>query len=220
MFYQDRDEQGIQDLIKMGLQEERYIPALELDRSYLEGSMRWGRSNLTLTFSPLSVFTVEARGAMEYGWNRRSHTNTPDSYEMVKNFNDGTLLDWMGNPEKHLFPRGGRLRETTLETFSYTARLQANYDQTFGIHRVTALAGAELRERIDKAVSNELLGYNPQSLAYSPVDEVELSQGGYGTAALWSYFDYTLEKGVSEDRERFASLYAVASYSPYCNATI
>lgn len=214
-FYLDRDEFGIDSVAHtLGLLEERFFPSLDLKRSYRQNSDRWGRSNLAITITPIRVLQIEARGAMEYGWGKTVEIDEEDAYSMVKLYNDGSWYNTVSNQWEHAIPRGGRLRSTQTETFSYTVRLQANYDQRFGIHRITAQAGGELRERIDKLSSKELLGYNPRSLAYALVNEAELSAGIPGTAKQDKRpLIYNLQKGEMEPHERFCSYYATASYS-------
>lgn len=210
-FYRDRDEWGIENLERNGLPAERFVPAEDLWRSYAKGTSRWGRGLLTLTFTPVQPLRVEASGAMEYGWDRARRIDEKDAYGMVKLYNDGSELKPDG---AHAFPRGGRLRQTLSETFSYTLRLQANWDQQFGVHRVTALLGSEIRERKDRISGSELLGYDPQTLAVALVNEAELSNGVTGTAKLNKQaFIYNLSRYELEPLERFCSFYTTGSYS-------
>ena len=209
--YKDRDEQSIQSLVALGLPEERYVPVEELSRSYDQNNNRWARANVALTYSPLEVLSIEGRGAVEYGWQRRDQVDTKNSYTMIKSFNDGTTLSG-GKVDEHVFPRGGRLRETLNESFSYTLRLQANYDQSFAAHRVTALLGTEIRSVRSQGSQNELLGYDPLSLSSTPCDEARLTQGLRETAAIWGNFVYSPVRWVSDQEERYTSLYATASY--------
>lgn len=211
-YYLDRSEYGIDSVQnQLGLLEERFFPAKELRKSYQENTGLWGRSHLALTFKPLGVLSVEASGALEFGSGRTKDTDLEESYRMAKLYNNGSVV----TPEvKHYIPRGGRLMESLDKSRSYTLRLQANYDQTFGIHRITALLGSEIQEKLDKVSMNELLGYNPQSLAFAYVDEIALVNGVPNTAILNSnLFVYNFNKGEREALERFFSVYSTASYS-------
>lgn len=210
-FYIDRDEWSIKNLVALGLQEERLFPAQELQKSYQHNSAITGRSNLALTITPISVLRIEASGVMDYGWGKIKNIDLEDSYTMMRLYNRASENKLNG---KHYIPNGGRLRQEFAETLGYTLRLQANYDQEFGIHRITALAGSEIQEKMEKRSSNELLGYNPQSLTYAYVNEVELAGRLLNTAGYReTSFAYNLDKWESEIAERFCSFYATASYS-------
>ena len=89
---------------------------------------------------------------------------TANSYRMRLAYNDGTSLS---NPSNHYVPDGDMINVTRYSNENWTVRTQVNFNRTFSKHRVTALAGNEVR-RITAAyfqslpIDNAIIEYNPQ----------------------------------------------------------
>ena len=96
----------------------------------------------------------------------------------------------------------------------YTARLQANYDTSFGEdHRLTALAGTEWRRIHSTSTSSYLMGYDDISLGSVPYDAGKLANLS-GTMSMSGRFTFPSNRynRVTDYDDRFISMYANFSY--------
>lgn len=108
-------------------------------------------------------------------------------------------------------PAGGILDEARSEVISHQGRLQVNFDRTFSKkHRVTALAGYEIRSRVTETSSNRYYGYDPETgVIVSDLDYHSLysQNNGSGSASI------STGQGLSRLTDHFLSWYSNASYS-------
>lgn len=148
----------------------------------------------------------------QYEWSQTKNElyDGADSYLMRMTHN--AMVDADG---KALLPEGGRYWMYSANTSRYTLRNQLNFDRAWGIHNVSAIAGLEFRQnRVPKAVTQLLYGYDPQTLTSARMDWQEL-EDGVGTSQLSG--DRIKLGGLpltlKEQKHRYASFYMNASYS-------
>ncbi|MBS1563670.1 MAG: SusC/RagA family TonB-linked outer membrane protein, partial [Bacteroidetes bacterium] len=122
---------------------------------------------------------------------------------------DGTL--------KYGIPKGGYLRQTNANTSSYTVRAQLNFNKTInGLHSVTAMVGAEVRNLISKSSMASYFGYNDQTLLQQAVDYGSIVNGTLkGSFGLYSPFSSAYDNlfGQQYNEDRFLSGYSTVVYS-------
>lgn len=70
----------------------------------------------------------------------------------------------------YIVPPGNILRtmQTTLNSQNFRAQL--NFNETWGLHHVSAIAGSEVRELVTNGMGSTIYGYNQQPLSYVSVD--------------------------------------------------
>jgi len=107
-------------------------------------------------------------------------------------------------------PRGGILDLSQSALVSHGLRSQLNYSRNFAAHRVSALAGAELRQNQTAANGQRLYGYDDSKTTFGYVDYFSQTYtnfiNGDRTSAQNSDF-------IHELLNRFVSLYANFSYT-------
>ncbi|WP_235012443.1 SusC/RagA family TonB-linked outer membrane protein [Pedobacter africanus] len=123
---------------------------------------------------------------------------------------DGTL--------KFNIPKGGYLRQQNLNTSSYTARAQLNYNKKFGDHSINAILGGEARSLIDRSNLTTSFGYNDETLLQQGVDYGSIvsnavaTRGTYGMgSSLQNQIDALFNQKYVEDR--FLSGYSNLVYA-------
>ncbi len=110
-------------------------------------------------------------------------------------------------------PQGGILNGNRYESWSNDYRAMLNYSAFLDAakeHYVTAIAGIDYREENkENRTFEELFGYDPQSLDYTPVDKFSSYTNWQGSTRSV----YTTEAKIVKDRNRYLSNYINASYS-------
>jgi TonB-linked SusC/RagA family outer membrane protein len=123
---------------------------------------------------------------------------------------DGTL--------KFNIPKGGYLRQQNLNSSSYTARAQLNYNKKFGDHSINAILGAEARSLIERGNLTSSFGYNDETLLQQGVDYGSIisnavaTRGTYGLgSSLQDQINALFNQQYVEDR--FLSAYSNLVYA-------
>lgn len=208
----ERSESSKADLIAKGLESEEYNPLRDRALQWTSREGHYTRINTKLSYKILEGLTLDGQFQLEKGSNYRKSLAEETSYAVRQMRNSATIME--GEGYRSLIPKGGQLREVRGGSTSYTGRLQANYDTTFGSdHRITALAGTEWRRIHSTTTSSLLMGYDDTSLGSVPYDADRLSNLS-GTQALSGRFslDNSSYNYVSDHDDRFVSLYANFAY--------
>lgn len=71
---------------------------------------------------------------------------------------------------KYIVPKGGLLNRSITAINSDNARLQVDYNKTFGSHTISLLGGMEIKSIRTHTDNTQAYGYNPDLLTQSPVD--------------------------------------------------
>ncbi len=117
----------------------------------------------------------------------------------------------MSNPTNHYIPDGDAVNETRYTSEDWTLRTQISYSKSFGLHRVSALAGNEVRRiSYDNNQYATRFGYNSTAGSFSPVNIKDLASGTYNSdmigGSAGEYGEYSLRDN------RFVSWYFNGSY--------
>lgn len=152
---------------------------------------------------------------LEFGgnWNRSNTTyraiQGANSYTMRNAYNSSTSLK---NPINHYIPDGDAIDETRYSREDWTIRTQLSYSRSFGLHRISALAGNEVRRiSYDNNTYATRFGYNKIAGSFTPINNKDLASnnrdmlgGSAGISA--STGSYSLRDN------RFVSWYFNGSY--------
>lgn len=123
--------------------------------------------------------------------------------------NSFSQLDRSTGVVKYIIPKGGIKILNNSKINSYTARLQLNFNKSWGNNHLAAIVGAETRETENKVNNYTVYGYDPDPLTTGSVDFVN----------QYPQFIFSIYKGIPgspalfEEIHRFISVYANASYS-------
>lgn len=208
----ERSESSIEQLISRGLEDERYNPLRDRDKEWSKDRQNYIRINALLSYKILPELTVAGSFQIENEYQYQKSLYDKQSYHVRKMRNDASIKE----DDKYisLIPEGGQLSEYRMSSNNYTARLQLNYDKSFASeHRITALAGAEIRRLHSTATSSYLMGYDDVSLGSVPYDAARLSNLS-GTQSISGRFSFNnaANNYVRDYDDRFVSLYTNVAY--------
>lgn len=188
-----------------------YNPIQESYESYSKTVSFGARVNGFLRFNIIQGLNLEVGG----NWNRSNSTykaiNTSESYVMRNAYNSSTS---MSNPTNHYIPDGDAINETRYTSEDWTLRTQVSYSKSFGLHRISALAGNEVRRiSYDNNQYETRLGYNSTAGSFSPVNMKDLNSGAYNSDMLGGSAGFSPSYGSYSLRDnRFVSWYFNGSY--------
>ena len=195
-----------------GLKDASYNPIKDAYDDYVTNNNFSTRFSGFLRFKIIEGLTAEVGGNWSRGNNIKKSVAEADSYRMRVAFNNATSLS---NPSNHYVPDGDMINETRYKNENWTLRAQANFNRTFGKHRVTALAGYEVRRiTYDNNTYATRLGYNSTAGSFSAVNLVDFKTGEYNSDMLnGNSIKSAINYGsYSVSDNRFMSWYLNASY--------
>lgn len=195
-----------------GLKDTNYNPVTDSYDDYNHTTTFSARFNGFLRFKIMEGLTAEVGG----NWTRSNSTYKSiaesDSYRMRLAFNNATSLS---NPSNHYVPDGDMIDETRYTNENWTVRTQVNFNRQFGKHRITALAGNEVRRiTYDNNTYATRLGYNQTAGSFTPINIKDFVSGTYNQDMInGNDLAYSLKYGsYSISDNRFVSWYFNGSY--------
>lgn len=120
-------------------------------------------------------------------------------------------------PKYYLPSTGGRLNNINIDQHKWDIRNQLNYDNTFGKHQITLLAGQEAQEQFSTSAQNRVRGFDETLLTSPAVDYATIASLVQGTILPnlstigSSLINDTF--ATSETTTRFTSYYANMAYT-------
>lgn len=108
----------------------------------------------------------------------------------------------------YVVPVGGILSSSNSSTNAQDVRGQLNFDQAWGNHNLTAIAGAEISQTANSSQSNTVYGYSGDPLSYTPVDFANPYR------RITTGWNSTIPGApqLGETLNRFVSIFANAAY--------
>ncbi|WP_286524688.1 SusC/RagA family TonB-linked outer membrane protein [Duncaniella freteri] len=188
-----------------------YNPIQDSYDSYNKTATFGARVNGFVRFNIMEGLYAEVGG----NWNRSNSTYRAifgsGSYVMRNAYNSSTS---MSNPTNHYIPDGDAVNETRYTSEDWTLRTQISYSKSFGLHRVSALAGNEVRRiSYDNNQYATRFGYNSTAGSFSPVNIKDLASGTYNSDMIGGSAGFYPEYGEYSLRDnRFVSWYFNGSY--------
>lgn len=164
---------------------------------------------LNLNYTISSKFRFSGLVSYNFITNKSDNINGIDTYAAFKD-KPSELDDW--NSRRSY----GSIAQASADNSNYSVRGQINYSDIFySIHRLSILAGTELRGSKAKEIHMKRYGYDPVTgNASTPVPERKGDQVDYGKLISMSNLIDGLS-GQSIEETRFASFYASLDYSLY-----
>ena len=162
---------------------------------------------LNLKYHFTRTLNAEVTGQLEKSTtNRRKYYNTATylTRNLLNRFSQRN-----GNIIKRNLAYGGIIDKGFDELNAPSVRSQVNYDNRWGRHQITAIAGVELREASRTSFSTRQYGYDDDLLTFSNVDYVSSFAlfGGLGTSTIVNPTNF-------EDLlNRYISTYGNAAYT-------
>lgn len=203
-------------IMSQGLEDDAVYPVIDMNE--ISNSTRTINNRITSNFRygfgsgfdlQLGGIYETSRAEVKYLASERSSVVKQYINDYAARQADGTL--------KFNIPKGAYLRQQNLNTSSYTARTQLNYNKIFGDHSLNAIVGAEIRNLIDRSNLTSSFGYNDQTLLQQGVDYASIvsnattTRGTYGLGSSFSSIDALFNQQYTEDR--FLSAYSNLVYA-------
>lgn len=226
-YYMLRDEDGtplawsrgksdyeLDRLISIGLMDETYSPITDQGTQQTRSNINYYRVHAGLTFKIAKGLSADLKYQTESNYDKTSGTYSAQSWYVKNMINNAAQYDATSRELTLNVPQGGQKSETRSDVYSYTFRAQMNFERTFGVHEINAIAGAERRLKRRTGTMVYYMGYDENGLVYTPYDPA-LLEVIRGTESLYSIFawDPTHYNGESHTEDRYVSFYGNASYT-------
>lgn len=165
--------------------------------------------NLGTTYKVLSWLKADIKYQYEQSWNDMNNLQNLNSYTTRDYINTFTQIN--GNTVTYVIPKNAILNSQETINEQHAIRGQLNIDHTWNEkNQISAIAGSEIRETQSSSTYAMTYGYDPNTLAITPVDYVNL----YPTYDE-IYGDTYITNGnrFTKYLNRFVSVYSNASYT-------
>ena len=195
-----------------GMKDISYNPITDAYEDYTTDQSFTARFNGFLRFTILEGLTAEVGGNWARGNRTYKSFSEVDSYRIRLAYNNSTSIE---TPSNRYIPDGDMIDETRYVNESWTVRTQVNFNREFGKHRVSALAGNEVRRlTYDNNQYASRLGYNSTAGSFTPVNIKDLKTGIYNSdMMIGNDLSGSLNYGSYSLRDnRFVSWYFNGSY--------
>jgi len=166
-------------------------------------------ANAALNYRPLDYLNIDVKYQYQNQTADAENLAELQSYYTRNMINSFSQLNRSTGVMKYIVPLGGIKSLNTLQTESHTIRGQANFDKTWGRHKVSALVGAEMRQSAQIGSSSILYGYNSDPLTGMNLDYVN----DYPDFITQNTQSIPSNSIMSNTVQRFVSNYANASYN-------
>lgn len=212
-WYNNKSQQEIDRLNKLGLLDETYIPVNEVDKAHYSNENKYYNINVGAKIKFMEGLNLDVMYQTEQTNGYTKQLYDADSYTVKDEVNNATVIGSDGSVTKHI-PEGGKLQETWVKNHSYTFRVQLNFNREFGIHGVQALLGAERRKVVTQSTVLNKWGYDDQTLAYKSINELALGTAVKNTEAVYgNYYYYGPYDSFNYSDNRYVAFYGNASYT-------
>lgn len=229
-----KSQKEIDRLNALGLLDETYIPLNQMASRHYTAKSNYLNMNFGVNFKLYDGLTADIRYQNERTDGYSQQYDTKNSNKVKRMINDATQIFKDGSVRNNI-PQGGQLLKNDYTSNSYTLRGQLNYTNTFkDVHEIQAIAGAERRQVVNKSEGVYRVGYDDQTLVYSPFDELMMNKpivaadGDPNSAPqsqtrkfFYSNFRPDLESLKYKEKDnRYLSYYANVSYTYNRRATL
>lgn len=187
----------------------KYYPLQDYKHSVTTSAQEELFANMSLQYRVNRFLSVDLRYQHQKQRLESDILNDVESYSTRNLINLFSQIDPATGEVSYIVPMGGILNTYNGTVESQTARGQLNFNNTWGDHKVSAIAGTEIRQAKTEGANNIVYGYNKDPLSYTVVDFINyfptLVDGGWQTIPNSFSFSNTVN--------RFISFYGNASYS-------
>lgn len=199
----------LQGLTGKGLLNWEYYPLEEGAQTSTNSITRDVLVNTSVQYKFRNGLNAELRYQYQGNSSGTSNLNTQESYFTRDLINRYSQANSTGVVIRRPIPLGSILNTRTADMESYAIRGQLNYQRRFNQHEVTALAGAEERERKFEGASNRIYGYNENILTNIAVnyDSIYRMYHNNGSTGRIPYGN-----SVSATVNRYRSIYFNGAY--------
>jgi TonB-dependent starch-binding outer membrane protein SusC len=185
----------------------QYRPLDELHLANNVSQQNYNRLNLEIRKTFTRSFNIEVKYQYEKQLKKQNNLMSQATYFTRNLIN--TYFNPTAGAVKNPVPLGDLLDQTNYDLEGQTGRAQANFNQTWQKHRVSAIAGFEVKQLENQSNQNRLYGYNSETLVSQAVDFVTR----YPTNPQSTLVAVPSVRLVTDLTQRFLSYYANGSYT-------
>ncbi len=162
-------------------------------------------ANAGISYRLFPWLHMEGRYQYEIADNVHERLYRSGSYLVRDYVNNFTTMQ--GGQLNHAFPIGDFFMPARNSLTAQQARMQLTADHTFGDHRLTALAAAELRQTDDITTQGSLYNYNSRNLTHTLIDPTRAYPTVFGSSQRLPY-----SNSLASTHNRYTSILANAAY--------
>lgn len=207
---QSFNKDAIADAMANGLLDWNFYPVKEIGLSPEIGKLTDYRLNANISYAITRDLVADIQYQYWGSNNDVQQIQSVNSYRVRNDINNITQAAPDGSLS-YPIPVGDILQWNNANSYAHNLRGQLQYNKNWGIkHSLTALAGAEMRDRQAIARTGRYYGYNDELGISVPVDHVNLYRHYLSGLVNQRITDYSSHNGTIN---RFQSYYANASYT-------
>lgn len=186
-----------------------YFPLEDYKHNRISSDLSEVFANVGIRYSIAKSLSTEFKYQYQRQQVEANQIQDNDSYEARNLVNLFSQLDYATGTVTRIIPEGGIKKTNNNNTESQTLRGQINFDQKWGIHRLIAIVGGEVRKTVNTGHTFTTYGYNEDPLSNGIVDFLNSYPTFIdGSTAFIPGAPFNSPKLVS----KFASLYANLAY--------
>ena len=187
----------------------KYYPLEEYRHNVSKTALNELYSNIGIQYRISKALNAEIKYQYQRQELNTSQVADINSFSTRSLINQFTQIDNSSGTVINIIPKGGIKNMYNSNAGSSTARVQLNFNNSWGKNNVAAIAGSEVRQVQSGSDQNVIYGFNEDPLKYSNVDLVNY----YPTYVDGSYQQIPGNLSLSKTTNRFVSIYGNASYA-------
>lgn len=186
-----------------------YYPLEDYKHQFAKTNREELLSNIGIEYSIIPGLSISAKYQYQRQVISGEQNATIASLSTRDLINRFTQVNYSTGTLKYIVPKGDIQSRSSSIVNSQNFRSQASYLKKFGKHYINGIAGAEIREVIQKSMNTTLYGYNDNPLSSANVDYINQ----YGTLPMGNLATIPGGPSLAHTINRFVSLYSNASYT-------
>ncbi len=199
----------VQSATSKGFLNWQYVPLLEKDRNDNTTNLTDTRLRAQVKYTILSGLNIEGLYQYETG-NSGNRNYYSDSTYFARNLINQYAIFAGNKVTGNNIPVGGILQSGNINYVSRNGRAQLNFNRTFSIHAVAAIAGVEAKENTGANIGNPTLyGYDPATDAFAGVSYSTKYATNPGGSSITIPGQFSMNHTIN----RFRSYFSNVSYS-------
>lgn len=166
-------------------------------------------ANIGISYKIIKPLNFTVQYQFQQQRNNSAYNSDTSSYNTRSLINLFSQLNRTSGVVNYIVPLGGILRLINSTEKSQNLRGQFNFSKNWGNHNITAIAGGEVREVLNKGDGSIFYGYDADPLSYTNVDFANY----YPTFVTGNYQSIPGQSSLSANINRFISVYSNLSYN-------
>ncbi|RKT01755.1 SusC/RagA family TonB-linked outer membrane protein [Chryseobacterium defluvii] len=163
--------------------------------------------NLSLKYDFSKSLSAEIKYQFGKSTSQSKGYSSEQTYSTRTLINKFTYFDESGNPV-YPVPKGGMLDQTYSTLTTKNLRAQINYNKSWNVHELTAIAGAEINDVVKESDFNTYYGYDLNTGSFTTPDFVTNFETNPSSSSLIPYYPK-----ITKFTDHFISYFSNAAYT-------